>query len=104
MVRSQLTFRIRDEGHLLGFYFEYEIYELILGAIPFNVEFRNNDLADLPHIIVTDVSFIGTRMNRYAIGPKALHIYGRLHNVGVVAATGIPERGYLIDIDRKLCQ
>jgi hypothetical protein len=99
MVRGKLTQYIRHKGHLVRNCFKHKVYKLLLAAIAFDVEFGGDYFPDVPHILVTDMPLIWPGVNRYAIRPKPLHVYGGFHHIRVVAAATVPEGGDFVDVD-----
>jgi hypothetical protein len=89
---------IRYKGDLIGFYFQYEINKPLFAAIALNIELCGYDLLYFPHIMITDVSFVRSRMDGYAIGAEALCVNSGLCDVWVIASTAIAKGCKLVDV------
>jgi len=86
MIRCQLVKSIRYKGHLVGVYFQYQVNKFLFCTVTFNIKLCGDDLPDLSHIIVPDMSFIGSWMHGNAICSKTLSIHGGFCNIGIIAA------------------
>ena len=88
---------VRYQGYLVWNHFQDKVRERG-DRVALDVEFGGDEGADFPYIGISDVPFVGPRVNGYALGAEAFAAYGGLCNVGDVPATGVAYSGDFIDI------
>jgi hypothetical protein len=82
----------------MRFYFQNKIKES-LRRIAFNIEFGSDDRTDIPDVLVSDMSLIGTRMYRDPLGSELLTIDCSFSNIGNITSTCITDGGYFVDVN-----
>ena len=98
MIGGDLARFIRYKGNLVGAGFKNKVNEFLIPAVAFNIKFRYNYFPDLAHIIVTDVSFIWTWMNRYTISTESLSIHCSFQYIRIITSPAVAERGDFINV------
>ena len=88
---------VGDQGHLVGDDLVHQVHEG-RDRVAFDVEFGRDEGADDPHVAVADVALVGTGMDGDAFRAEALAVEGGFRHVGHVAAAGVAQGGYLVDI------
>ena len=88
--------------HLMGFCFKNEIDEFLLLAVAFNIKFGSNDLSDVSHIAIANMTFIGARMNGDAVGAEFLRVDSGFKYVWFISAAAVAQRCKLVDVYGEL--
>ena len=68
-------------------------------GIALNVKLRGEHGGEIVHVLPTDVTLIGTRMDGDALSTERLNVASSLQNVGTIPTSCITQRGNFIDID-----
>src|SRR3712207_5964050 len=100
-IGGQSPGRIGHQSHLLRTHRADEIEEAI-GGIPLDVELRGHDRTQISHILIGDMTSIGTRMHGDTLCSKLLTATCRQHHIRSIATASIAYGGYLIDIYTEL--
>ena len=95
MVARQLGVAVGNERYLCRHHLKHEV-DISVDRVSFDVEFRSDERFYLPHVLIADVSFVRSWMHGYALGAKQLAVNGGLFHVGIVAASGVAQGGYLV--------
>ena len=98
MVAGYLVVGIGHQCHLCGFHLKHQI-NILADGVSLDVELCGDDGADIPHILISDVSLIGAWMHGNTLCTKFFAVYCHLQDIGIVASSGIAHRGHFIDIN-----
>ena len=77
--------------------------EEAMNRLRINIKFCGKKGFQRPYIGTSDVPLVGTGVNRNTLCAKPFTIERKLHHVRRIAATGIAQRGYLVDIYTQSC-
>ena len=98
VIGGNLFGRVGHKCHLCGLHFANQRNEFLAG-IALNIKLCGKHSRKLAHIALANVALIGARMDSDAAGAVTFNIERRLYDIGVVAATRVAKRGYLVDIN-----
>ena len=77
--------------------------EEAMNRLRINIKFCGKKGFQRPYISTSDVPLVGTGVNRNTLCAKPFTIESKLHHVRRIAAPGIAQRGYFVDIDAQFC-
>jgi len=101
-VAGQHIRRVGNKRHLLWLYVADHRHKVV-AWIAFDVEFGVDDLPQIAHVLVRDVTRIWPRMDRNAVRAKRLNALCGQDHVGFVSATGVAQGGDFVDVDAEAC-
>ena len=88
---------VGHQGNLVGDDLVHQVHE---GGnrVAFDVEFGGHERADDPHVAVPDMPLVRAGMDSDAFRAETFAVQGRLRHVRHVAAAGVADGCYLVDI------
>ena len=99
-VRGDGVVSVRNECHLLGNHFHYQVPEGRF-RISLYVEFGTYQFFKKPYVFVFDVPSVRSRMHGYTLGTETFYVSGRFLHIRHIAPASISQSGDLIYIYTK---
>ena len=103
MVRGELTFGIRHEGHLLRTHFFNQGHEVVK-RVALDIELAVwpcfEQLRQIEHIAVADMALVRPRVHRDAVGTRLQTQCGCTGDAGNAQMAGVTHQRNFVQIDR----
>src|SRR5437763_16300649 len=99
MIAGDLTQGIWNKCYLFGFHLQYKVNKFLFFWISFNVEFSCDHSLNIANVVVANMSFIRSWMNRDTLCSEHLCKFRSLYEVGIVATSTIAQCSKLVDVD-----
>ena len=97
MIRSHCVGSIGHERYLSRLNLADQVHKCFR-RITFDIKLRLQHRLERKDVVLLDVTLVGTRMHRDAVGAEALTVEGKLLYVRHIASASIADSGYFVDI------